>query len=74
MENLMMHVRRVRDAICSGMGIDQVDAELIGPAAISPEAKGALFLVAFATLSPEQQRQVVQESLTMTREQEPALN
>jgi hypothetical protein len=64
----------VRQAIRSGMSIDRVDAEIIEPAQISRGAKGALFLLAFAALSPEQQRQVVQESLTMTREQVPALN
>lgn len=53
-------------ATAAGKSLDQIDAEIIGPALLSPRQKGALLLFAYSLRRPGEQRRYARESMAMT--------
>jgi hypothetical protein len=56
----------IKQATRVGKSIDQIDAEIIEPAALSEQQKGALLLFAYSLLRRGEQRRYAQECLTIT--------
>jgi hypothetical protein len=50
----------------TGRSLDQIDAEIIEPAVLSPRQKGALLLFAYSLRRRGEQRRYARESLAMT--------
>jgi hypothetical protein len=56
----------IERATLRGMSLDEIDAEIIEPAALLPRQKGALLMFAYSLRRRGEQRCYARESLTMT--------
>lgn len=56
----------IEQATVAGKSLDEIDAEIIEPAVLSPRQKGALLLFAYSLRRPGEQRRYAQESLAIT--------
>jgi hypothetical protein len=56
----------IERATHAGKSLDQIDAEIIEPAALSARQKGALLLFAYSLRRRGEQRRYARESLAMT--------
>lgn len=56
----------IERATVAGKSLDQIDAEIIDPAVLSPQQKGALLLFAYSLRQRGEQRRYARESLAIT--------
>jgi hypothetical protein len=56
----------IERATVAGKSLDEIDAEIIEPAMLSPRQKGALLLFAYSLRRRGEQRRYARESLAMT--------
>ncbi len=56
----------IERATLAGKSLDQIDADIIEPAVLSPRQKGALLLFAYSLRRRGEQRRYARESLAMT--------
>jgi hypothetical protein len=56
----------IEQATHAGKSLDQIDAEIIEPAVLSPRQKGALLLFAYSLRRRGEQRRYARESLAIT--------
>lgn len=56
----------IERATLRGKSLDEIDAEIIEPAALARQQKGALLMCAYSLRRRGEQRRYAQESLTMT--------
>lgn len=74
MDNLKELAERVRQASRAGMDLDEIEARIIDGADVASGVKDALWILAFASLPAQGQRQVVRECFVVATEQQAALN
>ena len=63
----------IEQATVAGKSLDDIDAEIIEPAVLSPRQKGALLLFAYSLRRRGEQRRYAQESMAMTGMLPPAV-
>lgn len=56
----------IERATLARKSLDEIDAEIIEPAVLSPQQKGALLLFAYSLRRRSEQRRYARESLAMT--------
>jgi hypothetical protein len=56
----------IRQATTAGKSLDQIDEEIIEPAKLSDQQKGALLLFAYSLRERGEQRRYARESLAIT--------
>ena len=56
----------IERATLAGRSLDEIDAEIIEPSALSPRQKGALLLFAYSLRRRGEQRRYARECLAMT--------